>query len=44
MSVLARRFDDVKAGRAVTLFKSTARASQTAISGAISSMSTTWFG
>jgi len=41
MSVLARRFDDVKAGRPVQLFKSHAKASPTATSAAISSMSTT---
>ncbi|MGY4372322.1 ADP-L-glycero-D-manno-heptose-6-epimerase [Bradyrhizobium sp. LB1.3] len=42
MSVLARRFDDVKAGRVVQLCSSRiARASPTAISAAISSMSTT---
>ena len=45
MSVLARRFDDIKAGRAGAAVQvASRRASPTAISGAISSMSTMWCG
>ena len=41
MSLVAKRFDEAKAGKPVRLFKSHRAASRTATSGAISSMSTT---
>jgi hypothetical protein len=43
MSVLARRFDDVRPDASCNI-QVPSRASPTAISGAISSMSTTWCG